>query len=56
MAGIFDLEKKVTYNELAPSLQAMLNVNEFGIAFILEKRKFQEHLLECLKLLNLVRI
>ena len=32
--GTFDLEKKVTYNELAPSLQAMLNSNEFGIAFI----------------------
>ena len=25
-------------------------------AIVLEKRKFQEHLLECLKLLNLVRI
>ena len=32
--GTFDLENKVTFNELAPSLQAMLNDNEFGIAFI----------------------
>jgi len=32
--GTFDLEKKVTYNELAPSLQALLNRNEFAFSLI----------------------
>lgn len=32
--GTFDLEKKVTYNELAPSLQDMINRNEFAFSLI----------------------